>query len=302
MKRLKKNISLICLCVFMLFPSGSGGDELISHVPEPGISIDGDNLDWQGKLTYLEDKELSVGVMNDETDIYVCLVSLDHDVIAQTLRQGLMVWFDSKGGKEKIFGIRYPAEIRESGFPGEDMGRGRGRSKPEPKELEKHINALRESRPEIAILGPDEKETARIPFMNNENIAVDIGCSSLGQFIFELQIPLKKSPGAPYAVNTSPGKKIGLGFETTKIDFEQLHREMREEGMEPGGVEEGGWGDGRPGGMRWGDRGGMGEDRGGDRGFQMGEPLHLWTSVILAVPKTDWQTFEVLDESVTSSN
>ncbi len=296
MKRFNNNITLYCMSAFLLFPSAGSSEELTSHVLDQGISVDGNSLDWQGKLTYLEDKELSVGVMNDETDLYLCLISKDQPLIAQVLRLGLTVWFDPEGGKKKTFGIRYPAVATESATSEKEMGSPPAWPMPEPVDLENNIAKLRESRPEIAILGPEEKEIARIPFMNNESIAVDIGSSSYGQFIFELQVPLKNSPSTPYTVQTSPGEMIGLGFETSQIDLQQLRREMLDNGVKSGD-RSGRWGD-PPGGMRGGGRSGME----GDRVPRMGEPLRLWTIATLAVPEEEWQTFEVLEESGTGSN
>ena len=40
--------------------------------------IDGHQEDWDGKLTFIEKKNVSIGVRNDHDFLYICLVSGDN--------------------------------------------------------------------------------------------------------------------------------------------------------------------------------------------------------------------------------
>lgn len=46
----------------------------VSHLPEREIVVDGDAEDWLGALSFLEEEKLSVGFLNDQNNLYVCLI------------------------------------------------------------------------------------------------------------------------------------------------------------------------------------------------------------------------------------
>ena len=84
-----------------------------------------------------------------------------------------------------------------------------------------------------------------------------------GSLEYELKVPLARSSDHPYAIETQPGKTIGIGFETGKLSEH---------------VGEGRSGGGRGGGM--GGRHGPGGGGGGEgRGFQPPKPIKVWTTV-----------------------
>jgi hypothetical protein len=125
----------------------------------------------------------------------------------------------------------------------------------------------------LEILGPSEGESTTV--LNDGSSGVEVALEySQGTFGYELKIPMAADERHKYAIGTTPGQKVGIGFETPEIDLEAM-KAAREEGRPPGGPS-GGGGGGRPGsGMPGGGGGGM---RGGGRP----EPLEIWAEVTLA--------------------
>ena len=100
---------------------------------------------------------------------------------------------------------------------------------------------------------------------------------------YELKVPLARSADHPYAIDTAPGKAIGVGLETGKMQLRSLGNDRG------GGFGGGGGGGGMPGGGRG--RGGGGMGGGGGRGGRGGDPqqavqppkpLKSWATVAIA--------------------
>ena len=165
MKRFNRYILLGGVQILILSSIGCTENEFTSHWRDREITVDGDQEDWQGQLAVPKDKNVALGFMNDESNLYVTLSSSDR------------------------------------------------------------------------------------------------------RFVYELKIPLGSSPDSPYAVNISPGKSVGIGFETGEIDLTAMRSQRAGSGMRGGGMRGGGR---RPGGMP-----GVGQGR------QMPEPFRYWIRVTL---------------------
>ncbi len=260
--------SQFILFLFVIFLVGCGTVELDSRWKEQEIAIDGDSSDWLGSLYFFEGEDISIGFLNDESDLYVCLIAEEPTLRAQMMMQGFTAWFDPEGGKEKTFGIRFPLGRQAMGEDDMDI-RMRGRdNEQDPQELQEHFQ---ESLTELEIVGPGKDRLHRIPVKEVKGIEVKIDLSG-GLVVYELKVPLRSSEQFPYAIGTQPGNTIGLGLEIQKFD----PRAMR-----------GGMGGRRPGGMGMPPGGGMGGGRGGmgmrgGRGPQMPRGLDVWVSLQLA--------------------
>ena len=57
--------------------TGCGEEKVKSYWLENDITIDGDQMDWQGKLHYLTDEHSALGLANDDKNLYLCLVTND---------------------------------------------------------------------------------------------------------------------------------------------------------------------------------------------------------------------------------
>jgi hypothetical protein len=250
----------VVIMIMILLPS-CGSVEIDSQWRTGEIVVDGKIADWQGKLWEIKDSGLSVGVLNDENSVFLCLRAADLRAAAQVFRRGLVVWLDPKGGKDKVLGIHYPLGRDGSDFEGPPGN---------PDSAGQDVPARPRTRAnldEIEILGPGRDEKASLHIDELKGIRVAVSRSG-GMIVYELAVPLVKGENAPYAAQSGPGKTLGIGFDAAEPDVLMPGRGMG--GRMPGGI----------GGSR---RGGF-QGRGGmmGRGFRQNQPLKIWLKVNLA--------------------
>jgi len=266
-KRPRQIISLGFLLLFTFSLAGCKDIEVRSSWLDREIIIDGRTDDWENVMLIIRDKNITVGLANDENFLYLCLRSSEESTLRQALLTGFTVWFDAKGGKQRRFGIKFPAGMQREGMPMMDV------TKTQDPETQQRLIAT--SLKEVEIIGPAKGEVVRAPNFLEQGINVNVG-QTQGQLVYELKIPLLKTPDHPYAVGVQEGKPVMIGFETGKIDREKMREEMMKGGRPPGG---GGIGGRMPGGGRGPGGGGMGGPGGRP---EMPEPLELWVKVNLA--------------------
>jgi hypothetical protein len=104
--------------------AGCGMIDLKSHWRNRPVVIDGKNTEWGNSLVLLDDKETSIGILNDSDFIYIGLVSTNRNLRNQVVRRGITFWFDVEGGKDEKFGVHYPLDfdaVRASTGEGTDV-------------------------------------------------------------------------------------------------------------------------------------------------------------------------------------
>jgi hypothetical protein len=263
---------------FILFLStfflvGCGLFEVDSKWRDRDIAIDGKSGDWLNAMMYFEEERISLGLLNDENFMYICMIVDDPFIRSQIVRQGFELWFDPRGGKKKVFGIRFPLGMLEAEMQPEEMQARRVPMKPvrDEQDPERLSQALRRQMDELEILGPGKDESVRMPVEKAEGIEVKIEVAS-GMIVYELKVPLHLSEEFPFAIGTKAGDLIGVRLEAAKMDFGQMRGRM-------------GGGMGMPGGGRGGMVGGMrGMGMRGGMRPQMPKPLKIRAKVQLASP------------------
>jgi hypothetical protein len=259
----KRIILASILFFFAFFLTGCGTFKLKSKWLDREITVDGQSNDWLGAMMYIEKKNISVGLFNDENFLYICMIAEDQSVRNQVMRQGVMLWFDPSGGKKETFGIKFPLGMQPGDFP---MGR-RG----DEQDPERFRQAPRRSMTELEIFGPGEDESLRILKEDAKGIEINVKGLS-GMLVYELKVPLNHSEEHPYAIGAKAGSSIGVRLETPKMSRQRM-------GGRGGGMGgKGGMGGGR-GGMGGGMGGGM---RGGGMRPQMPKSLKVQAVVQLA--------------------
>jgi len=242
------------------------------------IKVDGKTDDWLGSLSIIEDGNASVGFLNDRENLYVCLLLEEDFLQGQVMRQGLTVWFDPKGGKEKSLGIRYPL----GRAPGEKGEPPRGEPGPPPSE-----GFPVEDMSALEILRSPKGEPQKMEIADLPGIEISVA-PTRGLFVYELKIPLAQTESNLVALGAQPGQTVGIGFEIPKLDRDQMPGRPSEGmpgggGRPPMGGVPGAGGGGRPGGMRGGGPGGRMME-------QMPEGLKVWTMVRLSSGRDDQPT------------
>ena len=215
-----------------------------------------------------------MGAINDDRFLYLTIMATDQLRRRQFATEGLIVWLDGSGKKQQSFGILIPG----SRLPGP-----RPPARSAPQQAVADIPA-----PVVTyfeLLGPKRDDRRRIAISADSPITVAAG-SREGTLVYELRIPLARAPDRPDAIGTEPGRTIGFGLETPKVE----RPAGPEGGPDSAGGRRGGGGGGARGGMG---RGGFGGGRGGPGDAGQGpdrspaKPLKVWTTMELApLPST----------------
>ncbi len=234
------------------------------------VTIDGKHDDWLNALMYFEEENISLGLLNDESFMYICMIVENPMIRSQIMIQGFTLWFDPDSGKKRIFGIKFPIGLSEERMQMRGMQEKDAPMKPRRGELDPEMarQAPMREMTELEILGPGKDESVRLPIEQAKGIHVTINASS-GTLVYELKVPLSQDEKNPYAIGTKAGNTIGIRLETPKINRSNMRRGM---GGMPGGGGRGGMG-GMPGGGRMG---------GGGMRLQMPGPLKIKAVVQLA--------------------
>lgn len=260
-------LSAIILFSFFLLV-GCSTLQLNSNIRDREVTVDGKNSEWLGAMYYFRDENISVGFLNDDNYIFICMIAEEPLIRAQMMMQGFTLWFDPTGGKEKTFGIKFP--IGMQGREGRDILIG---MRERELDLEELREAFEQSLDELEILVPKKDIRKRIPVKEVKGIEIDLESSS-GLLVYELKVPLLYSEQYPYAVGAEEGDLIGIGMVIPRMDMNAMRKRMGGRGPGEGGM---------PGGGRGG-MGGMPGGRGmmGGRRPQMPNGLKIWMAVQLA--------------------
>ena len=76
----------------VLMLAGCGEPKLESLWRDREVTIDGDHTEWEGAVVRVDDVDAVVGLLNDDTHLYLCLASIDQNVMSQVLGGGLTLW------------------------------------------------------------------------------------------------------------------------------------------------------------------------------------------------------------------
>lgn len=273
-----ESLNFLFLSFIILFSAilivGCGMDEVESTWRDRAVTIDGiDNgIEWENSIYYFGEQKVAIGILNDESDLYIRLSSRDRNMQRQIIALGFTVWLDAKGGKKKTLGIHFPIGMQSSGI---QVMRGVGRIE-RNEDTDQLQKMLEESQKEIEVFGPGKKESCTLFVADAKELGINSKINfSKGNLVYELQIPLVRSESKPFGIGSEMSQTIGIGLETGKINVEQMRNQMGGRGGGMGGI--GGRGGGGSGGMRGG-RGRTGR-RGGR---QMTESIELWLKTELA--------------------
>jgi hypothetical protein len=254
--------------LLVLFSIGCEEQKLNSNWLDREIIIDAKSDDWLDTLYYFESEMVSLGFFNDESHLYVCMLAEHPMLQAQVVGQGFTLWFDPVGGKEKVFGIKFPI-----GMQGTREQMAFMRTQENELDRDKMRKAFEKSLADLEVLGPRDVKKL-IPVEEAKGIEVKVR-NETGLFVYELRVPLKPDEEHPFAIGTDAGNAIGIGLEIPEIKRDEMRKEMQgrmggQGGMPPGG------GRGGMGGMG----GGMGR-RGGQRP-KMPNGLDVWATLQLS--------------------
>jgi hypothetical protein len=304
--RMFEHLLLSASALAAVILGGCMESKLASTWPGEPVLIDGKAPEWAGREAYYSENDgFKVGFFNNDRYLYVYLATWNRQKQGQILRNGLTVWIDAAGGKKETLGINYPerrfmpdSASMAAGIPAGLRGGQRSGFAPGASEegRQAFLKAMvEEAQGELAVVGPGGEPLATMPAADDGKggiaAMIDVANRTL---IYEMRIPLASPDSLPFAVNTAPGRTIGIGFKVGAPE----HREMRRTGeaspRSEGGFPGRGMG-GRSGGMGGFPGGGMGGHSGSGGGASE-QPLEYWAKVKLAAAPSAAQQKEPATE------
>jgi uncharacterized membrane protein YgcG len=267
----------ISIPVVTLFLLSCKSLQVESRWLDRAVTFNGKASEWNDLVVYPKDTRFGLAVMNDDSYVYLCMMSWDQTITAQITRMGLTTWFETKNGKGKPLGVNYPLGMAKSGVR-------RGMDDPEAMK-----DKIKESLEHIEILGPGKDDTCPTRTIITESMGIMTRiASSEGNCIYELKVPLNQDSIRKFAIDIKKDDIIMVKLETSAFDPERMKGPSSGESSGPsgggmGGHEGGGMGGGGMhggGGHVGGMHGGPGHGGAGSAG--MSEPFKLSFSIKLA--------------------
>ncbi|MBU1097618.1 MAG: hypothetical protein KKB34_14140 [Bacteroidetes bacterium] len=235
------------------------------------ITIDGQQMDWENKLNFVEDNKMSVGFTNNDDYLFVALITSDRININKILTLGLTVWLEPENGKK--IGVRFPQkfEMKSLGMMRPESGIDNDGNE---RNLREEINELIASNKEISILNEDEYSLYLFDGTNKVGFSAELGLVK-GQFVYELQIPLEGNSLSPITLNANPGEKVEIEIVTGEFEKPEMagNRSIRgsRDGSAAGGM-------GRQG------AGSKGRSGGGNRMADSNQKIDYSATLLLSKP------------------
>ncbi len=287
-----KKFLLAAIVVFAFMISGCNDNKIQSTWRTNNIKIDGNEADWGKSLIYVKDSNLLFGVQNDDKYLYLCMVTNNQELQSKILHLGLTVWFDSTGGDDKNFGIKYPLSFKDLNQGNFDLTKNEdgnpmsGRSSMNQVNMNERM-LMRQT--DVEILGKNPNDYTRIGLSELKGIKLKISIKDY-RFVYEMKIPLAQYNNTSYALNTDTSRTIGIGLETGTIDRNKF-AQKKDNGFEGNSAENPGDEAGNEGdefgggyGSRMHRRNGYDRQE-GQRQSLMSDPLNYWVTVKLASGK-----------------
>jgi len=232
--------------------SGCRLPELYSDWRDRDIAIDGKYTDWPETQTYYIEKEnVIINLTNNKEYLYLCLVTMNRELEIRSMESGFVAWFDQDGGMKRVFGIAFPVGLKNMGMSLDEERRSmesdwkdqqdmrgvidREKERWKSREFNKRLETMETLQDKLGIMignfeiknkrkkhhpdldkneGPS-KDRPKVLTLDEAalfGIEARVGRQN-NYFVYELKVPLVKTPAHPYAIGVKPGRPIGMGLE-----------------------------------------------------------------------------------------
>jgi hypothetical protein len=251
------------------------------------VKIDGKINEWEDSFqAYNKSTRLFYTVSNNDKYLYLALTSTDDGNNTKIAAGGITFTINTTGRKrdKHAFIITYPV-VAGRGRGQRGGGRAGGRQQPGEADTAAIAAARRQfiaASKEIKVLGFKEVDDTLISIYNEYGIKAAIGYDTLGNYSYELAVPLKllglspaNSAQIAYNIKVN-GLEVGGGGQAKVMLDGFGGGGISISGMPAGGGGRGGRGGGGPG-------GGVKSDRGGNIDFaDLTSPTDFWGKYTLA--------------------
>lgn len=190
----------------------SCGQKINSHYIGNKITIDGKTGEWQDKLVYFKNEDLSVGVANDDQNIYMCLISSNTDLNRSLFRNGLITWFDINGQTKERFGIKFPRGMDPAQRKAMQTNRQNQR-RPEQRFSRGRENVMTQ----FEVLSMDGFRQLNPIHNNTHNISLKLNRQP-DHVVYEIKIPFETLNSNSPSLAIEKGGRVGIGFELGEVE------------------------------------------------------------------------------------
>ena len=205
-------IPLLLFPFILAFITGCSSSTEIQSTYSGSISVDGTQLDWEGKLLYFKDENISIGFTNNDKNLYICLVAADQANIRSLMMTPLTIWLTPPSGMNKI-GLKYPVrEFDEQIEPGYGKMPDQ-QSRENPQDM---FDSFIKRHDKISVVNKDNFSLYLL-YSDSSNIEFKANIYK-GNFVYELKIPLITNKDAKYFVEAAPGDILDIAFETEDME------------------------------------------------------------------------------------
>jgi hypothetical protein len=201
---------LILFSTAMLI-SACSSETYISHWDENNISIDGNQKEWFNRLKYIEDEKISLGVYNNDENLYLCFTTDDKLKIMQIMNMGMTVWLIPGDSDVRPRGIKYPQRS-------EDFELGKMREKRligyERDYLKNLLEVNEQKQTEVQIVNWEDYSLYIYPINSGSGINIKLG-ENRQQLVYEISIPIGEDSSSDFSIALLPGDDLTIGFKTS---------------------------------------------------------------------------------------
>ncbi len=205
---IRKNSILLSVLLLSVVINGCRNLEFESHWSEQSLSIDGRSTDWEAvPLHRLEALQASMGLSNDDEDVYL-LVTMANPMMAQrVLSRGISLSFAEVNVKKPYLTLQYTGSdtALAAASPTDSFWEILT-----PDQKKRFLKQQIKEKNRIRIV--QNGKTILIPPDGTQGpaAAVILQGGSLG---YEFKIPVQSKVNGSYAVKSQPGEHIEIGIE-----------------------------------------------------------------------------------------
>lgn len=187
-------LSVICI-------SGCAAHKVTSQWRAHAIVADGSEVEWPPTPQfYDESKQVSIRLSNDDDSVQVCFATRDRDLKVALATEGISVWLDPDGGKNKVVGIYVPGGRSHFRFAEKGANGDRSAKSPElkvPATIEMTYSET---------TGPLKMDLEEV---RRTGIEIGTGQPDGSRYVYEFIVPFAVDE---MLSGMGPGKVIGVGI------------------------------------------------------------------------------------------
>lgn len=247
--------------------TGCSDQRIQSNWARRSPTIDGSLEEWSSaSLVVFEDLQVSVGVGNDTSFLYLAGRIANASLQQMVEQSGVVILLDPDGGHRKDLGIHFPASKAARA----NLNRAEFWDSLTEEQKDKARKQLDEMRRGVLVIDKRSVDSHVYKPGNVEGFAGVIA-EAQGLVSFEARIPLHIEKYFPRFSGVDPGKKVGIGVELGGLTGNRSHN-FGFEGVPPTG--------------EFGFPGGGGPPRNSPRGgSRVPDNKEIWLEVSLAQPE-----------------